>query len=322
MRGIIIENEDDQKPLDNTSNINFGILYLGILLLSLGVIYIYGVQNDSGVTFLISFARLWPLALVATGLSFFSAKTTKTLSIGLFITILAVSISIATVLVQHNSAFNRTTESVIPYNFNDKEARINFVGIESNLNVQGGLSQNLAESFYESNYAELDVVTSVDNNLPDISLKQNSFWEGIGSYYKNLTTRLNTNIPFNIKSNSILGNTTMDLSDVLIKNLDISLDASNGSVTLGKVVDDAVISINSQASSFTLIIPKDINVDLTLIGTLTTKTISGLNRETGESRYRSNILVDSSTGEPQEDNRNSITINITSTASRINVIQQ
>ncbi len=308
--------EQEEKSQENhipQEKFNFGILYLGLLFVVLGIVYFYTASNASAVKIMVSYAQLWPLLVVSFGLSIFSARSTKTIAIGVFVSSLAVALTVGSVLTPDQVLDNNQTQYAAGIQEGVTEADIIIENTAGRVNVQGGLQGNLIETFYDSNYKTLEPKASREGEKQTITLRQSDYWEGIGNYYKNLTTRLNTETPTQIKVTGNAMDVTMDLSDVPVSQFNLTTTGSDVMITLGDKVEEATFDLDVTASSATIIVPRELGVEVIPALTLTTRNFESLVANADGSIYRSNNY---------EDKERKAQIIVNGLVSRISIVQQ
>lgn len=84
------------KPIIPEKKINFGLLYIGLLIFILGIVYYFRERN--GITVFVSFNKLWSILLIFSGLSIIAARTFKMVVLGVFLTLFVVYISVLTLV--------------------------------------------------------------------------------------------------------------------------------------------------------------------------------------------------------------------------------
>lgn len=309
----LLDQQEQNKPELPQEKFNFGILYLGLLFVVLGIVYFYTASNASAVKLMVSYSQLWPLLVISFGLSIFSARTTKTVSIGVFVTALAVALTVGIVLTPDTIVQTNQKQYSTSVQEGINRAIINIENTAGRVNLQGGIQGNLVETLYDSNYALLTSRQTREGETQTVALEQPDYWEGIGNYYKNLTARLNTETPSNLVVTGNAMDVTMDLSDVPVESLKLTTTGSDVMMTLGDKIEDASFDLDVTASSVTIIVPRELGVEVIPALTLTTRNFESLVSTADGAIFRSNNYD----LKPQK-----ARINVTGLVSRVSIVQQ
>ncbi len=304
------------RRTSRTTQVNFGTLYLGLTLIILGLTYYYGAAYMSSLRVMVSYARLWPLAMIVLGLTLYRSRSRSTFAVGVLISLLAVMTTVTTVLVQDDRLELKNAQYTVPSNPNIQESNILIENPAGKLTILGGSSEGrFIDAYYESNYADFVPANIEKENTYLISLSQRDLWQGVGNYYKSMTARLSDSVPTSLTVRGTAMSTVMDLSSVQLRELDVTVQASDLNLTLGNTVERSDISIDSAASAITIFYPADVGVEIIYDGTLTTTNFDGfdgLNTEP-EGVYRSENYNESIS-------RSRLTIS--ANVSRVTVVQQ
>jgi hypothetical protein len=316
MSGTIIESgEKKTNPFLRVFS-HLGVLYILILGLSLGIVYYQGVYQDHYLSLFIPFSHIWPLALIAVGLSIFRVKSLASLSVGVLLMVLAITITMSSVFIK-TAAIAPNTQT-ISGSINDvKSIYTDMAFIAVDLSIKGGGYSIDGE--YTSNYGILTNTLSLDQDfVQNIGLKQLDIQPGFGSYSKKINLILSDNIPtiFDITAN--ISSLSLDLEQVLLKSASITLRGSEASISLKQVDTTATLNITSTASRVTITIPRNSKVLLSTSHSFTQNDFIGLVQKGGDSR-----LYESSNYQVSGDEKGEIVkVNLNSTFSQIKVIQE
>lgn len=316
MPGIIIEPEE--KKTNSLIGVfsHLGLIYILILGISLGIVYFQGVYQGNYLSIYIPFSHIWPLALIAVGLSLFQVKSSASLSVGIFLMVLAITITMFSVFIRVD-AIDSTTKTISASSNGVKSIYADISAISTDISIKGGMADVRAE--YISNYGILTNSIEVDrDSIQNITLEQLDTQPGFGSYNKNISLILPNTIPaiFDITAN--ISPLSLDLQGIILKSANITLRGSETSIILDQVESTSNLNINSTASQVTITIPRNIKVLLSTSHTFTDNNFVGLSQKGVDSRvYESNNYQASSEGEEK-----TVTVNLNSTFSQIKVIQQ
>ncbi len=270
------------KPKRMKLKVNFATLYCGVTCIILGLIYYYSFQFTSPLRFMISFTRIWPLLMIVLGLAFFKARSLKMFIVGLVITFLTVLTTLSTVLIPLDGIDVTNLQYAIAKNDTIDEVSMFIENPSGKLTVLGGASaNNFVDTFYESNYATFKPELIEKESEYLIDLKQPDFASGVGHYHKNLTARISNDIPTNISIQGVAMSSVLDLSTVKLKDLKVSIKASDLNLTIGDRLDTSEVTIDSIASSVTVFYPADVGVEVVYDGTFSSTNFEGLEIDGG-----------------------------------------
>ncbi len=316
MSGIIIEPEEKKPNSFIGIFSHLGILYILILGISLGIVYYQGVFQDNYLSIYIPFSHIWPLALIAVGLSIFRVKSSASLSVGLFLMVLATAITMFSVFIRAD-AIDTNTQIISGSVNNVKSIYADISTTSTNISVKGGGTG--IDGQYTANYGVLiNTITTDTDAVQTINLRQLDIQPGFGSYSKKLDIILPNNIPtiFDITAN--ISPLSLDLKGIVLKSANITLRASQANIVIDQIETTTNLNITSTASQVTLSIPRNIKVLLSTSHSFTSNDFIGLTQKGVDSKvYESQNYQVSSDNEEK-----TITLNLNSTSSQIKVIQK
>jgi hypothetical protein len=316
MSGIIIESEEKKtNPFLGVLS-HLGMLYILILGISLGIVYYQGVYQDNSLTISIPFTDIWPLALIAVGLSIFRVKSSASLSVGVFLMVLAVTITMFSVFIGADAI--DTNIKPIKGSINGaKSIYTDIATTSTDISIKGGGAD--IDGQYIANYGTLTNTIALDKYASqNISIEQLDIQPGFGSYSKKVDLILPNNIPaiFNITAN--ISPLSLDLKGILFKSANITLRGSRASIIMDQVEKTATLSITSTASQVTIIIPRNIKVLLSTSDSFANNDFIGLIQKEVDSRIYESSNYQVLDGEEEK----TVTVNLNSTFSQIKVIQK
>jgi hypothetical protein len=333
MYSVIIDNNlEEESSKKRSIKINFGKIYLFLLIFSVSLIYFYSVYQSNYLSIFIPYRILWPISIIFIGISILRAKNTASFSIGFFITTLSVGITIASFFVYSSNVENNISNSIIPImDASGISSNIELLATKANIKSE---DVNIFKGEAMSNYDELISSSYRDeNNIENIKLEQKLLPPGIGSYNKNLDIVFptNTSISFNINSNlSYIG---VDLSNLRLKSGYIKANTSNINMVIKDInlEEEVILDINSNFSIINMIISKDIPIIVSSSSSLSQIEFSGLeNSNRGSNIYQTinqenlqNQNADmNDTLEEKPEEMKKLVINLKSTLSQVKVSQK
>lgn len=315
IRDLIVEEENSVK--EPKYSINLGVLYILILSVLMIIVSVYGVYRNQNFVIYIPFVKIWPLLLIAVGLSIFKVRGSSSFSIGLFLTVLTLGLTIGSVFVQADTVKEQKS-TIIEQVQNTQPVKMN-VEINSTQFIVDKGQDNQSQLDFLSNYTTIDPNIYIDEkSVMNIDMNQLDFSPGIGDYRNELTMNIPSSNPLSIELDANLSDITLNLGDLLTQSLDISLTGSRASIQIGKIESEGVLNITTMASVVDIMIPQGINVLLSTSNTFTISNIVGLVKKSQESRVYESLVQSSS----DDVSSSTLIINLNSMFSQVNLTQK
>jgi hypothetical protein len=291
-------------------------LYILILGISLGVIYYQGVYQNNSLYIYVPFTHIWPIVLIAVGLSIFRVKSSASLIVGVFLLILAITITSFSVSIRKD-AIESNTQTISSSMSGMKSINTNMSFNTTDISIKGGESD--IDGKYISNYGLLaNSITTDKDSVRNINLQQLDIKPGFGLYSKKVTLIFPKNIPAIFDINANLSLLSLDLKDILLKSANFTLKGSEASINLDQIEKESTLNITSTASRVTVTIPANTKVLLSTNHRFTTNDFIGFTQKGEDSK-----LYESSNYKDLDDNEEkTLGVNLNSTFSQIKVIQQ
>lgn len=264
-------------------------LFWGLLLILVGGLVLVG--NFGLITIKwSSLWRLWPLFIVAAGLSILSFKSIVWRILSVILSILAV-VAIAWLLIggydqlklgslqDYNAAVSVASSEV-------KSAEVSLDAGASTIKISTADQSTVAIADFKSDMTSLEQTSEVVDSVQkiDLSMKATNMW--IGGFKNEWDIKLTRNLPISLDFNAGACDADIDLSLAKLKLVDIDMGASSLVLKLGNVQNLSEVKINSGASSITIRVPNNSGVRLTLDGGLNSKELADL-KGTTENTYES-----------------------------------
>lgn len=320
MNSVIIDNDLDKKSSKKFYiDINFSKVYLLLLILIGVLIYFYLVYQNNYLLILMPYRVIWTIGIMVVGISIFSVNNIIDLTIGLFVTLLVVGLTISSIFISSANAINNTDNSTISTQdassiFSD----INLVAVESK--IKSGKTSIFKSSFF-SNYDKIIVSNYRDENkIENIKIEQKLSQPGIGAYKKTSDIIFPNNTPIAFRINADFSSIETDLDSVQLESGYIKTNGTFLDMAIKniKLEEDVVLSINANWSILNLVIDKDIPIIVSNSSSLGQVKFIGINENPNAPNvYQSNISNDTSKDETKEIKK--LIINLSSTLSQITV---
>ena len=275
--------KSDKQTKDNAlvdGNWHLGKIFWGLFLVIIGGL---ALASNFGIV-QVDFSniwRLWPLMIVAAGLSVLSLRSV----IGRIIVIIAGLLTLAAVVWVVMGNFS-TTFPVHAYDLTVKKISDKVKQVEfsvkagaSDLRI-GSVEQNsLAKSKLESNASTVSETSNIvgDTQLANLSMdmRKNNNWF-IGDISNTWTINLNRSLPLGLNVDTGASNADIDMSAAQLRTLNIKAGASSLVVKIGDREDNVDVSIESGVSSVDLKVPSGVGVQVRLDNGLTDNHLSDL----------------------------------------------
>ena len=315
LRDLIAQEENSVK--EPKSSINLGVLYILILAILMIIISFYGVYRNQNLVIYIPFVKIWPLLLIAVGLSIFKVKGSSSLSTGFFLMVLTLVLTIGSVFVQADSIQEQKSTFVERVQ-NTQSITMDMDINSTQLTVDRG-EDNQAKLDFTSNYTTIDSNIYQDEKaVMNVDINQLDFSPGIGSYRNELMMNIPSSNPLSMELDANLSDITLNLGDLMIQSLDLSLTGSRASIQVGRIESESVLNLTMMASVVDITIPQGINVLLSTSNTFTISNIVGLAKRPQESRIYESLVQSSSDDAPAS----TLLINLNATFSQANLTQK
>ena len=265
-------------------------VFWGLLLILIGGLALAG--NFGLVTIeWSSLWRLWPLFIVAAGLSILSFKNIIWKIISVILSVAAVAV-IAWILLGGFKQIGVGT----PQNYSEtiqvassevKSAEISLDAGASEIKISTADQLVAATASLTSNFATLEQNSNTSGSIQKInfSMKSGDIW--FGSFKNQWDIKLNRNLPISFNVNAGACDADIDLSLAKLNAVDIDMGASSLVLKLGEIQSITNVNIASGASSITIRVPNNSGVKLYIDDGLNSKELADL-KLSGNKTYESN----------------------------------
>lgn len=271
---------------------NFGKIFLGLLLIFLGIILL---GETSGLYQIrINIWQFWPVILVLIGLSLLTAEW-KTSSIIAAVVILVVLIIMGVSIYYGSLETEKSgvrTDKVSVDKEEGVEKALVYIKIGAGKLILSGGSDKVVSGYFESDISRLEIESNVEDRKQEVSLSTTGSWSGWGMKVNNLRLFLNSDLRMRIELETGAMDMNIDLSDVKVESVDIRTGASNLNLVLGNRVERSDVLIKSGASSINLTIPEESGVRLSLTSGLSSKQFPPDFEKVAENVYESENFME------------------------------
>ena len=293
-------NDQGQKPSEKeqpsydrqNKGFNFGNLFLGLIILSVGIFYLcknYGWLPEN---LNLEILRLWPILIIAVGLSLLNNKGFLSKTIGFIIFLIVITITSFLIFY----GVKNDTKPVLnenPFKI-ERSEKTNYssVAIKSGVgkvNITGG-SEEFAEGNLRSNISNLKIDNDTSSEKQKLSLEVESRdrIELLSEVKNDLTVKLNSELPTDISLNLGVADSKLDLREVLVNNLDIEIGVANLDLIMGDRAEMAKVNLRSGVSSVKISLPDNVGSKIIIKEGLSSKELKDFEKIDDETYQTAN----------------------------------
>lgn len=272
---------------DNSWNISK--IFWGLMLILIGALLLadnFGLVHVNFANIL----RLWPLFIVAAGLSMLALNNMAGRIIMIILSLLTLGAVAWAMLVNYPNVTIRTYETTIRKTSSGvKQVEVSVKAGASTLQVGTVKGDNIAELKFESNIATLVESSKIIGDSQFISLamdtNKGNGWM-MGDTRNVWKINLTKDLPLTLNIDAGASSADIDTSGSALKAMIIKTGASSMSVKLGDKQDVTSLVIESGVSSIVVKVPKGSGVHVKLDNGLTSNSLDGLVK-VGDNTYES-----------------------------------
>ena len=285
---------EKKQPFYHCQNkgFNFGSLFLGLIILSIGIFYLcrnYGWLPEN---LNLEILRLWPILIIAVGLSLLNNKGFLSKTIGFVIFLIVITITSFIIFY----GVKNDTKPILnenPFKIERSEkTNHSSVVIKSGVgkvNITGG-SEEFAEGNLRSNISNLkiDNDTSSEKQKLFLEVESRDRIELLSEVKNDLTVRLNSELPTDISLNLGVADTRLDLREVLVNDLDIEIGVASLDLIMGDRAEMAKVNLRSGVSSVKISLPDNVGSKIIIKEGLSAKQLKDLEKIDDETYQTAN----------------------------------
>jgi hypothetical protein len=267
--------------------LNFSRIYLGVILIFIGLTYLAKTIGLINVSFNFNLWQLWPILIIFIGLSLLS-RGWLSLIVGSFTTLAVLGLINFTLLGSLNSSPKTETIS-----FNkEAEAQSAVLDLEigaGELTINSEKQTNaLVKGNFESSGTKFTAKSEFQDKIQSlkISTKGSSNWPFFNRNYNKLDLRINPETPFKFNIDSGAAELDLDFREIMAESINVETGASKLELKLGDKLKESHLNLNAGASSVNITLPKSVGVKLNLESGLSSHNLEGFKR-LGPSTYES-----------------------------------
>lgn len=274
------KNSEAKQVSSHHGRWNMGKIFWGLALVAVGVLYL--VQNLGIVSLnLQAVWQLWPLIIIAFGLSVLSAQHIVWRIVSLIFTILAI-VLVVRFAVSDTPLFEPLQKNEVSINKSNnkiKSAKINLNVGASELRIGSRNQSEIANVKLESDIATLDTQSLFADDIQSISIAMKGNFRFKKSSLKSIfDISLSRSLPVSLDINLGATSADIDVAEAMASSIEIDAGASDLVVKMGDKVAMSSLSIDSGASSILVKVPYSSGVYLKMDGGLVSKNFDGFEK--------------------------------------------
>jgi hypothetical protein len=272
-------NKTAERIEKSRSTWRIGQLFWGGLLIIVGTLLLLDNLNVVE-TNLAALWQLWPLLLVAAGLSVLSVRNTlwKTLStLFVFVMLGFVLLVGLGVLDTNTNSSIQNDSTIVLLNENTSKAETSIKMGAGTLTISSAKQEEVVRANITSSFAELVETQRQEGDSQLISLEtkgSGTWW--FGAQKNELDVVLSQNIPQSILLDVGALSMNADLSEIELSSLNVKTGASSVLLRLGERSASLPVTIDAGASSVKLAAPKESGIRVEIDGGLSSRNLEGL----------------------------------------------
>ena len=293
-------NDQGQKPSEKeqpsydrqNKGFNFGNLFLGLIILSVGIFYLcknYGWLPEN---LNLEILRLWPVLIIAVGLSLLNNKGFLSRTIGFVIFLIVITITSFIIFY----GVKNDTKPILnenPFKI-ERSEKTNYSSIViksgvGKVNITGG-SEEFADGNLRSNISNLKIDNDTSSEKQKLSLEVESRdrIELLSEVKNDLTVKLNSELPTDISLNLGVADSKLDLREVLVNNLGIEIGVASLDLIMGDRAEIAKVNLKSGVSSVKISLPDNVGSRIIIKEGLSSKQLKDFEKIDNETYQTSN----------------------------------
>jgi len=261
---------------ENRKNFTPGKFFLGLLVVIIGLVLLARNAGWIRTDLYLSFWKLWPIIIILIGLSLISFRGWFGALIGVIFALILAGLVLFIIF----RPIGPGEESMIEKEtiFISKEARAKSAIIEvktgaGELKITGNSDALLSGSF-ESNFLQLVQKSELKDSVQRITLKTDVKWPRLkGRKLNEMNLQINSTIPTKLYIGTGASKIDLDLTEVMMQELDINAGASSIGLIMGDKVANSKMSIDAGASSINITLPRSLGARLKIDSALSAKNL-------------------------------------------------
>lgn len=293
------EEDKVEERWSGRGGMNFGRLFLGLLVILFGVLFFLRNSGLVNVDFALNWGVVWPILIIFLGLSLLSARGVWSVVLGIVVTLLVLALVLGDTFhvttTKESRTFNwgfstekdaQSQDIKVAKESGANSAAVNVKMGAGTLNVAGG-SSDLVSGTLRSSFMDLKTESKLTDSKQTVTLTGQGTSRVFGRQLNTMDLKLNNDLPLSTTIDTGAIDMNLDMSDIKLENLDLNTGASSLDLKLGDKVDTSNVSIDAGASSVSISLPKTVGVRLTVSSGLSSRSLDDF-KKVSEKSYESN----------------------------------
>lgn len=259
---------------DNRERFSLGKLFLGIILIVVGVVFIgqnYGLFN---VDLNLSWRLLWPVFIIFLGLSMIGRGGWISKLVSFLLMLLALALVFSFVLV--GSHMPGRVGSIVKQEISvakNETAKSGLIKVHTGagrLTLNSG-ALGLIEGTLESDFLRVDLEDKIDGSLQSVKIEGRKLSVTDGMSKNELNLRVADDLPLDLAFETGAIDMDLDLSEIQARSIDVRTGVSSVNLKIGDRLSSSLLKVNAGVSSVNISLPKTIGARIRIDSDLASK---------------------------------------------------
>jgi len=269
--------KEQKKTKQEVVNLGGDRSFLGVFVVIFGLIIMLNSLNIISIN--VDIWMIWPIFIIFLGLSLFTKKDNVSLMVGSVVSLIVIVLMCISFFSPKPFVENREVNMpiIVSQELEIKKAKIEINAGMGDISLYGLDTIKLVEGNILSNFAKATVNSSLSDNVQDIKINIDQENEWKNAPKNELKLGINKNVPVDLVFNSGASSNSLDLSEVMAGNIDISTGASSLNLKIGDLVENPNVLIKAGASSIIISLPRTMEGKIIFESALSSKELNGFN---------------------------------------------
>lgn len=269
--------------------VNFGILFIGMLSMALGIAYLLDISGVLYVTLDLRLSYFLPLVIIFIGLSLLSRSSRSSYFIGFIATFASLFIIGSTVVesasVESTRHVLETQSIIIPKAENTDQALLYVTMGDGDITIKAGAGDDLVRGEFTSNFTYLIPEDGVEDTIQGVSLGSEGTWQGFGKQVNSFDLTINETTPLRLYLGAATATMDIDLTGTRAEYVGIRAQGADIAMTFDAGVAERTLEFNTPESILSFTFPQTTGIEIRTTPAAALERMNGL-EQTGEFTYR------------------------------------
>jgi len=255
---------------------SFGGIFLGILLIFLGVFYF--LRNFGIITFDIDIFSLWPVFIIFAGLSLINVRGWLGVLMGIILSFVIIGLLFSAFFFKSNKVIfsnNQTNPSnreiSIDKSQSASRANINLKFGAGTINITSNNAEKLLSGKFESSISDINISQQIGAGTQRILLESSHAIKIFGKMANKLDLNIDDDLPVDFFLDAGATDSKINFEGIALNSMELKTGASNIDIALGDKQKESNIKVNAGASSIRISLPKNVGAKIKSETELTNK---------------------------------------------------